>query len=279
MTITITLPGIDNKNTKDQIITVLVRNYPLTTRKIHNQIKKQFASSVSYQAVHKTLKELLNQGILIREERNYEINPSWVEKLGLFLKDIKISYKSSKGFDEIKKVEVKDNIKFLTFENLASFDKFLFEYEEEFHSKNKKKIVCWQAAHYYWPIAYSKTMFDVQKSKNSRKSSYKIFLNNTPLDIWAASYYKKLGVFVKIKEVVQSNYSIAVYGDEIMEIDISANIRQNLDNLFKKTKSFSDIDLTSFFKNLLEKPGVVKVKLQKSAFLAETVRSQILSIF
>ena len=69
LSVTIPTPG-KGKSVKDCIISILSAEWPLSAKKIYNRIKSGGAE-VSYQAVHKALKELSGKGILEKEDKGY----------------------------------------------------------------------------------------------------------------------------------------------------------------------------------------------------------------
>jgi len=58
-----------NKSTQDLIIEILSNEWPLTTKQIHNRLKRNHAKNISYQAAHKTIKQMLEEKILLKEKK------------------------------------------------------------------------------------------------------------------------------------------------------------------------------------------------------------------
>ncbi len=281
MAINITLPEPDKpKSTKDQIINILTRRYPLKTKAVYASIKKEYASSVTYQAVHKLLKELVDEGVLVKEELSYKISAEWLKKVSDFLNFVEKSYKDQRplvpGPSKIDKI---GEITAMEFEGLADLDIFFMDYEAKFHKKQKDGLVVWAAKHYHWPFAYSKNMFDVQETKEEKKDSYKIFGSATNLDKWSMKFYKQLGVNVVFYKNAAQKGDIAVYGDEILEIRYGKELIDAMDNFFKKNKDFEKIDLTGFFKDVLNKKTKINVTLQKNSYIAEKIVKDSLRLF
>ena len=281
MTINITLPEPNKpKSTKDQIINILTRKYPLKTKTIYSSMKKEYASSVTYQAIHKLLKELVDEGVVKKENLSYEINPDWLKRVGDFLSFVEQSYKNQKplvpGPSKVSKI---GKITLMEFESLADLDMFFIDYEERFHRKQKDGVVVWAAKHYHWPFAYSKKMFDVQQRKKERKNSYKLFGSSTPFDKWSMNFYKQLGVNVIFDKNLAQKDGIAVYGDDILEIKYSKELVTVMDNFFNKNKDFDRINLLGFFKDILNKKTKVEVTLQKNSYIAERIIKDSLRLF
>ena len=75
MVIEFTLPemNLTNKSVKDLIIIILTNRWPLTLKEIHNELKKNYSTNVSYQAIHKTAKELRNKNIIEKKREKISI--------------------------------------------------------------------------------------------------------------------------------------------------------------------------------------------------------------
>ena len=69
------------KTAKNLIISSLSETWPLSAKKLYNMLKKRHAVGFTYQAVHFALKELVQQGILACQKRQYMLSPEWVEKI------------------------------------------------------------------------------------------------------------------------------------------------------------------------------------------------------
>ncbi len=79
------------KSLKENVILVLSRKWPLTAKRIYNEIKKE--TSVSYQAVHKALKELAGENIIKEQGRQYQLNEAWIEQKRTFFENLFKYYK------------------------------------------------------------------------------------------------------------------------------------------------------------------------------------------
>ncbi|MFH1895728.1 MAG: hypothetical protein ABIJ74_04115 [archaeon] len=68
--------GIRNK-----IVEVLTDEWPLTAKQIYNRLQRSYGVSVSYQAVHKQLKLMLEEKMLLKNQANYSISEEWLQKI------------------------------------------------------------------------------------------------------------------------------------------------------------------------------------------------------
>lgn len=88
------------RNVREAVISILGRNFPLTIRKIYNQVNKEYHLGVTYQAVFKILKELTEDCIVQKENKEYRLDMNWIKQLENELEVIKHNYGGSEKSEE-----------------------------------------------------------------------------------------------------------------------------------------------------------------------------------
>ena len=76
---------------KTSIILVLSKHYPKSARELYKFISEK--NKVSYQYIHKAVKELVNDGILDENNKEYTLNTHWLKELQEFIDEVDINYK------------------------------------------------------------------------------------------------------------------------------------------------------------------------------------------
>jgi len=89
------------KPLKNMIIYTLVSEWPLTVRKIYNNVKNNNGIDVTYQAVFKTVKELVEKDVLVEKDKKYMINMGWINMVYDIADMVKKRYLSASGEREI----------------------------------------------------------------------------------------------------------------------------------------------------------------------------------
>ncbi|MBI2549201.1 FIST C-terminal domain-containing protein [Candidatus Woesearchaeota archaeon] len=95
--------GHNDKSTKDLIIEILSKEWPLTSKKIHNKIRKEYGKSVTYQAVFKVIDRLTKEGIVNKENQQYALNLAWLHELNERMTQIEETYLQKQ---ELPRIEV-----------------------------------------------------------------------------------------------------------------------------------------------------------------------------
>src|SRR3989344_5021868 len=72
---------MEGNSSKDFILAILSKEFPLTSKQIFNKVKLESKKQISYQAVHKVLQEMVLSGILSKENALYQINSNWINQM------------------------------------------------------------------------------------------------------------------------------------------------------------------------------------------------------
>lgn len=81
---------------KERIIDILSIEHPLSAKKIYNKLQANCDLSITYQATHKALQELLQNNTLILNNMEYEVSSDWRNNLDKFANKMKNAYKTDK---------------------------------------------------------------------------------------------------------------------------------------------------------------------------------------
>ena len=79
-----------------------MQDFPLSAKKVYNQIKKQ-GISTSFEAVYKALQELLKQKVLARKDNEYSISLEWLNQLSQLSENIQKVYRKKHYSEEFFK--------------------------------------------------------------------------------------------------------------------------------------------------------------------------------
>lgn len=278
MVIKLSLPEVDKSNrVKDIIVNILSFEWPLTLTQINHKAKKEHQCSKSYQAIFKSLNELKEDGIIIKQEKGYSLNLNWANKLRDFSQNLLARYKSNNTnelIDGIIKIKRQANVQVITFDSLAKLDKFWLKIKEDYYKnlKSKKEITIWEGKHCWWLLVYPEREYEVVKDANEKSvNSYKLCYSNTALDKWSKKFYEDSGVNFKIiKE--KSDSDMAIFGDTVMQVYIPNYIQAEIDNIYKKYSTPNQINLPKFIKNVLEKKTKIDLILTKNEEIAKKLK-------
>jgi len=89
MSFNTTLPGISSKkSTHDSIVSILSEKQPLTAKEIYNTLNREYGNGVSYQGIHKTVLQLVEERVIEKNDKKYHLNEEWVKEVANFGKKL-----------------------------------------------------------------------------------------------------------------------------------------------------------------------------------------------
>jgi repressor of nif and glnA expression len=140
-----------DKNTKDLILEILCKEWPLTAKSIYGRVKK-CGVDVTYQAVHKTIRNLAEHEVITKTSKGYQLNEEWIKNMHDFSEKLKKSYREH---------EVTEYSKFpqtVTFETQIDMGKFLLDLLEKNILGDFKDICCnWSFVWSHYPFLKKNT--------------------------------------------------------------------------------------------------------------------------
>lgn len=77
---------------RNQIISILTEDFPLSFRKINNKLRKDYSKSISDKALYRILALMIKDKILINEKHEFSINSAWLDNLDKFTENISKKY-------------------------------------------------------------------------------------------------------------------------------------------------------------------------------------------
>lgn len=272
MTLKIELPGFVNEksNTEDMIISILSYNYPLSTQKLYNSIKKLYRYEKSYQALHKTLNRLQKEKIIIKEGKEYFLNIEWINNICDFGNNLKARYQTKK---EIRAIHGNQEILVFRVTSLFELDKLLLNLEKEYSYKDdRENIIIMHFRHSWWPIIYGQGEY-INDSETKKNKFYGLCRGNTKLDKYSKRFYEKLGVKIKICSSVADIVDTFVYGENIVQVFIDKKILDEIDKIFEKA-TIENFDVPKFVKNILNRKTSIQIIVNKNKDIADQIRER-----
>ncbi|MBI2675433.1 MAG: hypothetical protein HYX24_03175 [Candidatus Aenigmarchaeota archaeon] len=274
MALTVNIPQTEGrKSVRNAIIDILSVERSLTAKKIYNRVRIN-GHHVSYQAVHKTLKEMTEAGVLIRQGKEYTISLSWVETINQFANKMKSVYSQT-----ITAMEVlfKDHSN-LTFNTVME----MYRYFLEFLSSERCRQVMGEDIslgylNHMW-FSFIGTEDEQQQFREFMKKATGILFirGNTSIDNLLAAYYTEVGKDVKVYFGVETklDFDRIVIGNFIIDVYIPEDIEKVFDLTYSSANVLSDARLSSLYETILYKQAEINVMISLNSKLAAKLRRQ-----
>jgi len=260
--------------TKEKIIFLLSQQWPLSTKKIHSALEKQYSLNVTYQAIHKLLKQMEAEKIVERGVDGYKITKDWIQKTKTFSGQLEEAY-SEKGKALAKDLDKPIKLKFDNFLDVGRFvvNNFYFDFP---NPQRKPSLCIWK--HVLSPIGASEKENENFRKMFSYAKHYGITKGDTFLDKYFAKYYEALGKKIKLGMDFNMEEDIFVNGDYIAQIFYDKRLRKEFDYVYDNTKEFDEFNLAKQFYTISSKYPVI-IFISKNPELADFYRKKYLKYF
>jgi hypothetical protein len=273
------IPEINNKpkTTKDFVITILSKEWPLSLRNIFYKIKKGYGYSSTYQSVFKAVNELLEDKTLVKKENTYMINLEWVKDLQSFTDIVETNYYAKEKLDSLSVDGIKSsnknaNTTILEFESIFDTEKYLYYLTKLHLLKKEKQTVCWYNINEWRPIFYLRSEYNYYKRLIKRgHRCYILCSGKSEIEKENRDFYKNLGVSFKFtSDRMISN--IIIFNDYVIQIFIPEQMLKQIETNLQERNTKELI-------KLLESKTSIKVIITKDKDLAKQMQDKIIAKF
>lgn len=272
MAFDIILPNVGKmKSVKDGVISLLAVSWPLSARKLYEEIKKNYKLNISYQAVHKSLNDLYKGKVVMKIGREWQLNPGWIDELNKFGKNLKDSYSKNSKSPSINGVTT------LTFDTIMELDKFCLDlWNSYFSTKDLDYVIC-HFKHNWWPLFYSSEEHELVKYNHNR--FYFLCAGKTKIDEWCCKFEQKLGANIKSGVNCSETCDIQVLGDTVIQFYLPPEIMDDLDLIYSSVKDVKNLDINKLIERVFKKKTKILVIINKNKDLAAQIKRQTLKYF
>ena len=267
---------IGSKRVKGTIIKVLSEQGSLNLNEIYKIIVRSYFLNVTRQAVHKMLKNLQDQNVLIQQEKKYSINLSWVEELEQFSKKLKngILLHSPIYLEGLSDFKEFSGEKIFTFDSLNAAEEYRKKLQKEYLTQvGKKPVYVGYSKHIKSPLVYSEKSISILNLIKKNNSECIILVSgNSKTDEWCAQYYRNEFIRVKIGCDLTNNCEMMVLGDVITQLFIPIELQKKFDELYLKTDQIGKINIPKLFDQIYSSNEEIKFIVYKNNELANQLR-------
>ncbi|MFH1212093.1 MAG: hypothetical protein V1659_04165 [Candidatus Woesearchaeota archaeon] len=269
-------------NVKKIIFSILTKEYPLKTIQLTNYIRKRYAKSVTFQGVRCALLELIDEGIVVKDNNAYSINNNWVLESKRYLDELYSGLQkrtaAPKGLDSIKgEISV---FSFSSINDLTMFWQDIMDDWLKHTSTEGKETTSYQAAHLWEGLLHlDKEKALMTQLKKKKIKAFILSIGNTPLDKNMKRFYADLGVKVSLNPSLSAfdkSYYVGVYGDIIVQTEYPKKTVSALDEFFKKNNTLENLDLKTL-SDIVNQKTEAKLIVIKNRLMAKQIAQTIVS--
>ncbi|MFA5763327.1 MAG: hypothetical protein WC915_00775 [archaeon] len=253
-------------NTKSQIIECLEEK-PLTLKELNSKLNS-LGKNISYQAIHKTVNEMINDEILEKIGSEININKKWAEQLYLLGSNLK------------QKENLKDeysDAKIYHFETFIEAGKFLIKVLNSIQN-TKEKGVCFTK--HAWPFfGLSDNDYKELNRLLTETKFYEIIHYDTHLDKIFGKAMQDAGKIIKIGSDLDFSYDFLMKSNIMTQIHFSQDFAQKFHEMFMQHKNLDEFPISKIIEQFMIKKTNITVIIIKDKEICDKARTAILSKF
>src|SRR3989344_5871952 len=263
----------ENSSTKQKIISILGTEWPLTAKQVYDRVQREYGANISYQGVHKIIKELEAEKVLERNIKGYQLSIDWIQKSKKSMEDLEKQYLHNKKIKLPEDFNGSIEIEFDSFTDLCVSGAELLLSRKLAKNSEDKEIIC-TLEYGWWPFKFRFEHFELlSKMMKNNPLSKNIIRKKTPFGIWIREQYNKINaISAPIGTKLEINEDIFVQGDHIIEVKFDQSTRKMFDKYYAKWKTVED-PFKEF--GLKEEPKVHAImRITKNPEMAAFLRKQ-----
>ncbi len=261
-------------STRDLLIKILGEEWPLTIKQIHLRVAKESGQSISYQAVHKLVLSLFEEGILQKDANAYSLSFEWIRKMHKSTELLEETYLKKK----YSLADLKENSSInLNFTNIMDMVRFVVFDFFAFEDTENKPIACkvWNA----WPpIALNDQEFQRFTKILAKKKFYQLVTNETSLDKMSAKCLTEMGAKTKVGIPCDLDFDVLVSADFVAIVHFP-KVKRQFRTVLKAIKFLNGPGLRTLYRFLFQTKVDIFVTVTKNSELAERLRKDVLDYF
>ncbi|HLC62320.1 MAG TPA: hypothetical protein VJI52_04865 [Candidatus Nanoarchaeia archaeon] len=267
-----------NAGTKQKIFEVLSEKWPLTAKTIFEAVKKFYASELTYQAVHKTLKEMELEKMVIKKNNGYSLNVDWLQGVKKSIEQVEKRYLENNKIKIPQDFSGSIELEFDSYTDLTVSTAELILSRQLANGPEDKEMIC-TLEYGWWPFKFRFEHFEIlAKMMFKNPDSKNIIRKKTPFGEWIRAQYKKIGaVSAPIGTKLEIDEDIFVLGNCLVEVKFDVASKKIIEHYYSKWKNVEDA-FNEF--GLKEEPKIhATMRITKNPEMAAFMRKQLESVF
>lgn len=268
------------KTVRDEIVTILGNEFPLTAKEIFVRVQRQNTKGITYQAAHKALKEMLAEKMIIKTNSRYEMDKDWIGNLKNYATTLEQTYSGKKDIVELMKKRDQEPVH-VKFNDLSELCTVVARIGAE-RMLVKENIPYYTIINHGWfPLRFNFTDFLLLEKLNANyHQSMCIIVQNTPFDRWICQQYRSTNETNKGYTIIDPTIgpiqedAIAT-GDYVIRMKFSNETIAFLDKVYKEIHGLQDL-LKFYYKNKMGtfKPEI-ELTIERNPLLTQLIAEKV----
>ncbi len=256
-------------NLKNIVISVLSRQWPLSARRVFREVCSD-NFHITYQGVHKALRQLREQGMVRRTDGGHQLDAQWIDQLEAYSGFLRANYAMGKNTDFYRMPPGESAC--LSFDNYFQAVSAILEIMGREHEKPGRDDVYLQLSHPFPLLGIPARTLERLK-RHARTHSFRAtYHSDSACDSALCRMWEQAGVKGKIsrKHQGRGNYNVLTRG-MLIQIMPSPQFARRANAILSKGGSES---LLAYTQASLDPSSKTLVTITKSPGLADEIRKE-----
>lgn len=273
--------GIERDSTREDVLKILTRNFPLPLKKIHSALRTEQKRSLTLQATHKALRSLMDEGIVLHDEDGYRISLSWALSQKEMTDKFIDLLDRSKGSAAMKSALDQNKRHITRYSNLAIGEphwiRLLLQATELEKTNGAKDFLNIGHIPYWLFINLGASVSFFQELKRMKLNVHHVFLQKGFLTDWSINLYRGIGAkaCLATSDILPQEIYCSVINDCVVQGSISKKAASELNAILKTYQTVSEIPPKRLEK-VFHNSGELTISVENNPVFAHALRREFL---
>jgi hypothetical protein len=266
MDIPVYFPNLKTGSTKDRIIQLLTVRKSLTNQKIFINLKNDYGLSKSYQTVRQALGELVEAGVLKKENKEYSISEAWILSLESYSRLLK-----SKFIDKREIRTVDGRTKEIILRSLNDLGHFILSsWREDFFSADKERQLFIYVHHLWFPFG------DIRKREKLKEfflgAKTTVYVSGSGIGDQILKQFYKRYCMIRLGRKIDEFFDYLIQGECIAKIYMPDELRKRMDKAYAFRRF--DFSLIDEIAEMTQADYRIRIIITRDRQMADEIRSR-----
>lgn len=238
---------IYNSQIRNKIIKTLAKYKTLRAKEIYRILRLK----VSYQAVFKMIKSMVDENILEQKKLEYSLNEKFIEETIEFVEELKLDEKEKYG-SVCEKVKDKKETVTLKFHKQIELIKYIFGFLDYCSTIEPNDYCLFHISSLYGIFSLPKEIAKNIEHLSKNTKVYMIARQDTKWNEVVCDFFQKLGIHIKTGVNFGGKDTI-IYKNVVLRIVCNEKDSEELFDMARRIYQESNINVTDFLYNLYDK--------------------------
>jgi len=258
---------------RDNIIKVLAKYNNLRAKQIYRLLN----TKVSYQAVFKMIKTMIDEKIIDQENLSYKLNSGYINEMLKFVDELK--FQDNNKYSQIcDKLKDSHEIISLKFKKQIDLITFIFGFLDYCSTVYPGDYCLLHVSNLFGLFSLLPKSYESIKNISKNSKFFIVVKQDTKWNEAIVSLWRKLGINIKTG-VNFGGKDCAVYRGVVLKIFIDDSKISELSELAKEVQRLSNVNVTEMIYNLYEKEIDFTLEISMDVKFSSSLKDRLLNWF